>query len=388
MPPKATDRIKALQRQREAALAPQPSPVASAVTEAAPPPEEPKIADVQAHFGGDLSQMVRDRRVQRISVRHIAPDTRQEMRQPRLLPTPDEIMPAGMYAPIYADLAAELLNLGRSLKERQIQPIIVYEGVNSAYPAARYLILVGQRRWTAACLVGMESLDGIVVEVPTPTERIRIQYAENEDREEFSDMERAWALQQMKAALGDAPWEDVEARLQMSRTRRHQLIRLLAFTPEQQLIVARIRLQETQIRPLHTATRSQELETPQVDNVLHRLAEIAAERTVRPTTDEPETDATHVRRTGVDGPTVARLVARARRVSTQAGVPTPRWLPLLHEQLQGARQALQRAGRRIDDLSDNDAAALAETLELLRTESDRMLDQLRRRGRTDEDDAR
>ena len=55
--------------------------------------------------------------------------------------------------------------------------------------------------------------------------------AENEDREEFSDMERAWSLQQMKQALSDAPWEEVETRLQLSRTRRHQLIRLLAFTP-------------------------------------------------------------------------------------------------------------------------------------------------------------
>ena len=46
---------------------------------------------------------------------------------------------------------------------------------------------------------------------------MRIQYTENEDREEFSDMERAWALQQMKQALIDAPWEEVEARILSSR---------------------------------------------------------------------------------------------------------------------------------------------------------------------------
>lgn len=380
MPPKATDRIKALQLQREAALTPQPLSAPAPVTEAASSMEEPQIADVQAHFGGDLGQMVRDRRVQRIQVGHIAPDMRQEMRQPRLLPTPDEIMPSGTYTPIYADLAAELLDLGRSLRERQIQPIIVYEGVNSAYPAARYLILVGQRRWSAACLVGMESLDAIVVAVPTPAERIRIQYAENEDREDFSDMERAWALQQMKAALDDAPWEDVEARLQMSRTRRHQLIRLLTFTPDQQQLVARIRLQETQIRPLHTAVRNLELDVPQVDGVLRRLAEIATERTARPATDETEASAAPLRRMGIDGPTVARLVARTRRAMAMGAASAPRWLPLLHEQLQAARQAIQRAGKRADEISDSDATALAEALDRLRTEIDHLIDRLRRRG--------
>jgi hypothetical protein len=192
----------------------------------------------------------------------------------------------------------------------------------------------------------------------------------------------------MKAALGDALWEDVEARPQMSRTRRHQLIRLLAFTPEQQLIVARIRLQETQIRPLHTATRNQELAAPQVDSVLRRLAEIAAERTAQPATPEMEADTAPPRRTGVDGPTVARLVARARRASTLGEAQTPRWLPLLHAQIQGARQAIQRADRRIDDLGDDDATALTEALALLRTESDRMLDHLRQRGSADEDDVR
>jgi ParB/RepB/Spo0J family partition protein len=307
------------------------------------------------------------------------------MRQPRLLPAPDEIMPTGAPAPGYADLAAELLDLGRSLLERQIQPIIVYEGASSTYPAARYLILVGQRRWTAACLIGIEALDAIIVEAPTPAERVRIQYAENEDREEFSDMERAWALQQMKAALDDAPWEDVEARLQLSRTRRHQLTRMLAFTPEQQQIVARIRLQETQLRPLHSAVRSLELSPPQVDGVLRRLVEITAERAARPAPDDADAPDLPQRRAGVDGPTVARLVARARRDSAAAPA-TPRWLPLLQEQLERARQALQRAERRADDLGDDDALALATAIELLQAESDQVLERLRQQRDVPEDE--
>ena len=77
----------------------------------------------------------------------------------------------------------------------------------------------------------------------------------------------------------------------------------------------------------------------------------------------------------MDGPTVARLVARAKRNS--ATVPaTPRWLPLLQEQLERTRQALQRAGKRADMLGDDNATSLIEAITLLRAESDQMLERL------------
>src|SRR6266511_3910438 len=244
MPAKTADRIKAM-RERAAALAPQLN--TTDVEDAPVLAPDNAVAAVSAHFGAALDPLVRNRTVQQILVGQIAPDSRPEMRQPRLLPPPEELIVNDQPAPAYRELVGELLALGQSLKEQQIQPIVVYPGINVAYPAARYLILVGQRRWTAATLVRMETLDVIVVEAPTPADRVRIQYAENEDREEFSDMERAWALQQMKQALNDAPWEQVEERLQMSRARRQQLLRLTAFTAAQQEQVARLRLQETQL---------------------------------------------------------------------------------------------------------------------------------------------
>jgi ParB/RepB/Spo0J family partition protein len=265
MPAKATDRIKAM-RERAAALAPQPS-----IVEAGEVPAQSSdfaVADVSAHFGAALDSLVRNRAVLSIPIGHIAPDTRPKMRQPRLLPPPEELMEHGQPVPAYRELVAELLTLGQSLKQRQIQPIVVYPGTNAAYPAVRYLILVGQRRWTAAHLVDIDMLDAIVVDPPSPADRVRIQYAENEDREEFSDMERAWALLQMKQAMSEAPWEEVEERLQMSRARRQQLLRLMAFTAAQQEQIARLRLQETQIRRLHTGVRNEELMPAQVDAIL------------------------------------------------------------------------------------------------------------------------
>jgi ParB/RepB/Spo0J family partition protein len=369
MPSKTADRIKAMQ-ERAAALTPQPS---------APPQDGAAVADrdaaavVSAHFGAALDPLIRNRAVQSLPIGHIAPDTRPEMRQPRLLPPPEDLIEHGQPVPAYRELVAELLTLGQSLKERQIQPIVVYPGTSEAYPAARYLILVGQRRWTAAHLSGIEMLDAVVVDPPSPADRVRIQYAENEDREEFSDMERAWALLQMKQAMSEAPWEEVEARLQMSRARRQQLLRLTSFTPTQQQQVARLRLHETQIRSLHTGVRNEELTPAQVDAILYRLSQIATERAaaLAAAAAENAPGGPPPRRAGIDGPTIARLVARAQRTGSPltavSAPPTPRWLPPLHEQLVRANQGVQRAIGRVEALGPADTETLLSDIGALLT---------------------
>lgn len=356
MPPRASDRLKALQERAAALAAPAAEPATVKSSSAEP---SQALAEAGAHFGAtvDLGQ----RAVQRIPVELIAPDLRPGRRQARLLPLPEELEIDGVPAPGYADLVAELRDLGQSLQERQIQPIVVYAGSSPEYPSARHRILVGHRRWTAARLTGLATLDAIVVEEPDLADRILYQYAENEAREEFSDMERAWSLLQMKQALGDAPWEAVEARMQLSRARRQQLLRLTAFPPDQQQQIARLRLQETQVRTLHSALRAGELTPDQAGGVLRRLDAIAAERQAAPPPADGDEALASVplRRAGIDGPTVARLVARARKTEVdEQRAPTPRWLPTLRQQVADATQGLARARGRLGALSPEDMAAL------------------------------
>lgn len=347
------------------------SPAAEQTDATAAPDAQAAVLAASMHFGGALEQMIRDRTIQAIPVAHIAPDTRPDMQQPRFLPLPEQLVVDGQPVSEYQELVAELLTLGDSLKERQIQPIVIFPGTSNHYPQARYLILVGQRRWTAAYLVGKPLLDAVVVDPPTPAERVHIQYVENEEREEFSDMERAWSLYQMKQALNDAPWEEVETRFQMSRARRQQLLRMMAFSPAQQRRVALLRLQETQVRTLHSALRSGELTSIQIDGILERLHSIVTERSSSKPTDEgtEEQTAPHFwRRSPIDGPTVARLVARARRhAMTTATVAPPRWLPPLHEQIQRTCQSLQRSLPRLETLSVADIHSLDATLSQLQT---------------------
>lgn len=373
---KTSDRLKALQERATALAAPTPAPPSEPTSTDAPSPDETTAAMVaaEAHFG--VPPGLNARSVQRITVGQIAPDVRPEHRQARLLPLPDELLLNGDPVPIYYDLVNELRELSLSLQERQIQPIIVYPGTSEIYPAARYLILVGHRRWTAASLYGPESLDVIVIDEPVPADRVLLQYAENEAREEFSDMERAWAILQLKQAMGDVPWETVEDRMKLSRARRQQLLRLAAFSPDQQQELARLRLQETQLRSLHSALRAGELDSAKVDALLRRLALIAAERSAdyrEGYSAEDGPGGQPPRRAGIDGPTVARLVAKAKRAEASP-TPAPRWATTLREQAGALRRGLSRAHARMEDLEADEVETLRADLETLRAEVDRLVE--------------
>jgi ParB/RepB/Spo0J family partition protein len=366
--------------------------------EADPTPEQPPqseqaadaaLASASAHFLGTVDQIIQNRVVQRIPVTQIAPDMRTDVRQPRLVPLPEELMKEGQVTPVYQSLVDELLELGESLKEHQIQPIIVYPGTTPTYPESRYLILVGHRRWTAARLTGLDSLDAVVIEPPEPVERLRIQYAENEQREEFSDMERAWSLDQMKRMMGaETPWEEVEKAFGISRTRRHELTRLLAFTATQQNQIALLRLPETQVRPLHQAVRGDELTPAQVDQVLERLSDVVvrhaassreATRQHSQASDDPE-QYPPPRQPRVDSSTVARMVASFRCTPThETEHATPRWLDPLRNNLTRTSRGLQRARERVLLLDDDDATALMEDIEKLLEHIAVVTDMLRQR---------
>ena len=369
MPPsKSQDRLadiraRVARRAEQAAEPAQPPNAAPASPGPEPAPaSEAALASASAHFLGAAEQLTQGRVVVSLPLRNVAPDERPGMRQPRLLPHPEALIIDGAPAPEYAGLVAELLALGQSLKERQIQPIIVYPGDSDTRPEARYHILVGHRRWTAATLIGLTAIDAVVVDPPDEATRVRLQYTENEAREEFSDMERAWALVQMKRALSDAPWDTVEAQFGLSRTRRHELIRLLAFSAEQQQKVALLRLQETQARPLHAGIRNGELSPLQVDIVLQRLTQIATARAALAT--EGDAQAIVQRRAGIDGPTVARLVARVQRTPPLGAAPasTPRWLPPLREQIMRATTGMRRAAARVEGLNGEDSGLLLAEL--------------------------
>ncbi|MBX0328348.1 ParB N-terminal domain-containing protein [Oscillochloris sp. ZM17-4] len=366
-------------------LAPEALTAPPAPDAAAPPTsaESPEVAARQ-HFLGRVEELTAGRSVERIALTMIAPDLRPEMRQPRMLPLPDELL--GEKTPaFYRELVAELRALGISLRERQIQPIVVYPGASARYPGARYLILVGQRRWTAATLVGMGTLDAIIVEPPSAVDRVRLQYCENEQREDFSDMERAWTIGQLRAAMGgdQVPMEEVAAQLGVKRARAYQLRRMLTLTPEQQRLAALLRLHETQLRTMLDALHRGQLTPEHVDTLLQRLAQIAAERAGQVEIQAELAEAQQTvgpRQSGIDAPTVARLVARA--VATAAPKldgapdlphPAPPWIAPFRASVTRMADDVERASVQLPQSAADERSALRADLIQLRAVIEQLL---------------
>lgn len=292
----------------------------------------------RAHFVGAsvVEALTQGRTVQALPINHVAPELRPELRQPRLLPLPEELYRNGIWNTEEQPLIDELLTLGASMRERQIQPIIVTPGVSERYPTAQYVIVVGHRRWTAAHLVALPTIDAVVIEPPSPEDLLTIQFSENEERADFCDMERAWAIARMRRLLPDAPWETIEARFQISETRRKQLMRLTTFAPNQQQTIARLRTSEFQLRPLHTAMRAGTLNATQADQIFTQLRD---------------------RTTPCDQAAVSRLVTRAQKAATLGTNPRPRWVTPFQQHLRQARTDLERV---VSHLSDLDPATRTE----------------------------
>jgi ParB/RepB/Spo0J family partition protein len=351
MPPKNDERLRAIRESASALRRP------NHPNEPATSPEGEDPVAITRHFGiAALDAVTAGRTVQRLSIAHIAPDLRPESQQPRLLPLLEELLrDDGSVAPEYVALSDALRDLGASLCERQIQPIIVYPGISEHYPSARYLILVGHRRWLAANLTHLADLDAIIVDPPSPEERIQLQYAENEERADFTDMERAWALRQMKAALSEAPWEEVERRFRLSSTRRHELTRLLAFTESQQQLIAQLRLRENQLVPLHQAVRAGTIAPEYIDMVLGQIRDRMM----------PRTSVEDHSSVSVDLATVNRLLARVRQVDAPAAVRSPQWLSPLRDKITRTTRDLKRLYPRFAELNPEDRLSLQRDLETL-----------------------
>ena len=198
--------------------------------------------------------------------------------QLRRLPHPDVLYQMEVVGdPSVTALIAGLRDLGQSIRDHgQIQPAIVYADTDAHDPAITHRLLHGQRRWTAAILMKIPTI--WVVEVPRPneTERLQRQFDENEQRENFTDMERAWAIMALRDALtverGDeAPWGEVETRLRLSDSRRRDLLRLLRLSEEGQAVVLRQGWSEWTLRPLHMAISAGEIDAGAATAILAKL---------------------------------------------------------------------------------------------------------------------
>jgi ParB family transcriptional regulator, chromosome partitioning protein len=120
--------------------------------------------------------------------------------------------------------AESLERLAASLKQRgQLQPIRVrWDEANS-----RYSVVVGERRWRAAKMAGLESLACVVVPGDaTPEEILEDQLVENCLREDLRPVEQARAYQSLQQRLG-LTQRELADRLNVSQGQVMQALKLL-----------------------------------------------------------------------------------------------------------------------------------------------------------------
>lgn len=114
--------------------------------------------------------------------------------------------------------------LAQSIKEHGIlQPITVeYKPQDDIY-----LVKLGQRRYEASLLLGMTELPCIIADDIHDNSRFEQQLIENIQREDFSPLDKARGMIELKKRLGDVAWNVIEGKMGISESRRKQFIRLL-----------------------------------------------------------------------------------------------------------------------------------------------------------------
>jgi ParB family chromosome partitioning protein len=189
-----------------------------------------------------------------------------------------ELIDANPYQPRRVFDPDRLAELALSIRsEGIIQPIVVQRN------GARYTLLVGERRWRAARMAGLEEIPCLVRHIPA--ERVlEVTLIENIQREDLNPIETAQAFERMVNEL-QLSHEEIAKRTGKDRTTVTNLLRLLRLPPDVQQLVGERRLSmgharailglpgDEQQRRLAEKIVAQGLSVRQVERMVKQLTE-------------------------------------------------------------------------------------------------------------------
>lgn len=138
-----------------------------------------------------------------------------------IVPDPDQ--PRRLYdedKSALQELAASIQAVG-ILSPIQVRPIPEVSG--------QYMIIVGERRWRACQIAGVNRIEAVVREDWDLFQIRAAQYEENEKRQDVSDIARARSLMAMRQVDGSKRrgWEEVAERVGLQRNQAMRLVGLL-----------------------------------------------------------------------------------------------------------------------------------------------------------------
>lgn len=147
----------------------------------------------------------------------------------------------------------KLEELAQSIREHGIfQPLILKKSIQG------YDIVAGERRYRAACMIGLETVPAILVEF-SDDQMLEIALLENIQREDLNAIEEAQAYQTMMQKL-HLTQEELAKRVGKSRAHVANTVRLLKMPEQLQNYVLEGKLSMGHIRPLITIDNDKALD--------------------------------------------------------------------------------------------------------------------------------
>jgi len=114
-----------------------------------------------------------------------------------------------------------------------LQPVLVREDGTD-----RYVLIIGERRWRAAKLAGLETIPAVIRERLEDTDQLELALVENLQRRDLTPLEEARAFDHLRGSLGLSQAE-IATRVGMDRSTVANALRLLKLPSDVQAMVER-----------------------------------------------------------------------------------------------------------------------------------------------------
>ena len=164
----------------------------------------------------------------------------------------DDLAP-GQYQPRTKMHKSTLEELAQSIKEQGVlQPLVV-----RSLASGRFEIVVGERRWRAAQLAGINSVPAIVRDLNND-ETAKIALIENIQREDLNALDQAKGLMRLQREF-NLSQEELGSAVGKSRSSVTNLLRLLNLSTEVQVLLEEGKIEMGHARSLLTLNDDQQL---------------------------------------------------------------------------------------------------------------------------------
>jgi ParB family transcriptional regulator, chromosome partitioning protein len=172
--------------------------------------------------------------------------------------------------------AEDLAELTASIREHGvIEPIVVTRAVDGE----GYVLIAGERRWTAASLAGLTQIPAVIKEA-TPRQMLELALVENVQRSDLNPLEEAAAYQELIAEFG-LTQDEVARRVGRSRSTIANSIRLLGLPETVRIALASGAISEGHARALLGAPDTDSLHSAYLDVLARGLNVRQTEERVR-----------------------------------------------------------------------------------------------------------